>query len=755
MSINERQPKVIAELERRQEVAASLRDIFRILNSNRPLEEVLDYIIEHAMKTLGADNVGIYRMEIHDDGFLFLRPSRGLAEDYITDLTIQSQGGIIGNTILKKKPLVVPDSAAVMDLSLSLTPGEKNKEYLRHLYTTHRALLGVPFIIKGEVYGGIVFFYDKPREFKQEDIDLALAIADQTALAIENSESREQIERRVEVAEALQNVFTILNSNKPFREALDHIVKRTSELLGADSVGLYKLAQDGKSVRLEAGWGLGLENLVDMEIPYVMGEIDEKYSREPLVLPDVRLMMEQLIKSSPAATRDEYGNLKGIKSMIATPVTVKDEIYGSLHLYYSKMRQFSDDDVELAKTFGDQAALAIENALSYERAEKRTKVAESLRDIMEVLNSNLPINKVLDLIVKQASNLLGASAVAVYKLFPEEALLRIQAADGLDALHAKQVSIPVGEAAVGRAVLTKEPVQVYDISISLPQASKISSDPTSRELMENLMQTYRSVLAVPLLIKDEVYGGITLYYPEPREYSAEEIDLASTFANHVALAIEHERLDARSQEDAVSSERNRLARELHDAVTQTLFSSSLIAEVLPKIWEKNPEEGRRRLEELRQLTKGALAEMRALLLELRPAVIVEADLGDLIRQLAEAASGTSRIPITVEVADGVKLPAETHMAFYRIAQEALNNVVKHSSASKATVTLTNTNGRFALKVSDNGRGFDTPNASPESLGLGIMSERAAAAGAKLKVTSTPGRGTTVTTFWAGNSKEKK
>jgi signal transduction histidine kinase len=745
----------IEELERRQEVAASLRDIFRILNSNRPLEEVLDYIIAHARKTLGADDIGIYRMEIHDDGFLYLRPSRGLAEDYIVDLTIQSEGGIIGNTILQKKPLIVPDSADVMELSLSLTPGEKNKEYLRVLYSTHRALLGVPFIIKGEVYGGIVFFYDKPREFKQEDIDLALAIADQTALAIENAQSREQIERRAEVAGALQDVFTILNSNRPFREALDHIVKRTSELLGADSVGLYKLAPDFKSVRLEAGWGLGLENMVDMEIPYVMGEMDEKYAHEPLVLPDVSVMMDQLLKSSPAASRDESGNLQSVKSMIATPVTVKDEIYGSLHLYYSKMRQFSEDDVELAKTFGDQAALAIENAQLRDQIEQRVTVAEGLRGIMEILNSDMPIKMVLDFIVQQASTLLGASAVAIYKLFPEDRLLRIQAASGISPEYVDQMDIPVGQAAVGKAVLTKEPVPVFDMAEAFSLSDDIAAEPKRRALLENLVKDYRSVLAVPLLIKDEVYGGITLYYPDPRDYTAEEIDLASTFANHVALAIEHERLDEQSQKAAVSSERNRLARELHDAVTQTLFSSSLIAEVLPKIWEKSPEEGRRRLEELRQLTKGALAEMRALLLELRPAVIVEADLGDLVRQLAEAASGTSRIPISVAAAEDVRLPAEPHMAFYRIAQEALNNVVKHSSASQVKISLTNNKGQVALKISDNGRGFDIPNASPESLGLGIMNERAVAAGVKLKVTSKPGQGTTVSATWTEQTKEKQ
>jgi signal transduction histidine kinase len=275
----------------------------------------------------------------------------------------------------------------------------------------------------------------------------------------------------------------------------------------------------------------------------------------------------------------------------------------------------------------------------------------------------------------------------------------------------------------------------------------LAANPTAATDENGQLKGIKSMISTPVIIKNEIYGAMHLYYSNRRDFSDDDVKMAQTFGDQAALAIEHERLDAQSEEAAVSSERDRLARELHNAVTQTLFSSSLIAEVLPKIWDKNPDEGQRRLEELRQLTKGALAEMRALLLELRPAVIVEADLGDLIRQLAEAASGTSRIPITVETAEGVKLPPETHMAFYRIAQEALNNVVKHSGASKAKITLTSAAGRIVLKVSDSGRGFDNPGASPESLGLGIMNERAAAAGAKLKVTSRSGQGTTVTATW--------
>ena len=121
----------------------------------------------------------------------------------------------------------------------------------------------------------------------------------------------------------------------------------------------------------------------------------------------------------------------------------------------------------------------------------------------------------------------------------------------------------------------------------------------------------------------------------------------------------------------MAAERTRLARELHDAVTQTLFSTSLIAEVLPKIWQRDPKEGMNRAGELRELTRGALAEMRTLLLELRPTALLEAKLGDLLHQLADAVTGRARIPVSVSVDGEGTLPADAQIALYRFAQEAL------------------------------------------------------------------------------------
>jgi PAS domain S-box-containing protein len=197
------------------------------------------------------------------------------------------------------------------------------------------------------------------------------------------------------------------------------------------------------------------------------------------------------------------------------------------------------------------------------------------------------------------------------------------------------------------------------------------------------------------------------------------------------------------KEQAAQSERTRLARDLHDAVSQTLFSASLVAEVLPRLWDRNEGEGRRRLEEVRQLTRGALAEMRTLLFELRPSALAEAELGHLLRQLGESVTGRARVPVTVNIDCALPFAVDTKIGLYRIAQEALNNVAKHSGAESAVVTLRCRTGFTEMSIADNGRGFDPATAAGKSLGLGIMNERATAIGATLTIRSTPGHGTEV------------
>lgn len=208
-----------------------------------------------------------------------------------------------------------------------------------------------------------------------------------------------------------------------------------------------------------------------------------------------------------------------------------------------------------------------------------------------------------------------------------------------------------------------------------------------------------------------------------------------------------ETLRESAQRAAVLEERNRLARELHDAATQTIYSAMLIAEALPQVYERSPEEGRRNLTKLRQLVRGGLAEMRSLLFELRPWTLEAVALPRLLEYLRDSLTGRTRINLEWDVEAADDPPAPTKAAIYRIAQEAFNNIVKHARAGRVMVKLRCDSESGRLTVEDDGRGFDPATVAGERMGLSIMCERTEGMGGVFKVTSVPGEGTRVEVIW--------
>jgi signal transduction histidine kinase len=325
--------------------------------------------------------------------------------------------------------------------------------------------------------------------------------------------------------------------------------------------------------------------------------------------------------------------------------------------------------------------------------------------------------------------------------------LAIQVARGLIVTYVSGTDIPTGLEVLQRAMDAKEPIAVARVPGVVAQRRQGAQDGQLVEPVAMLPEVYRSMLAVPIVVREETYGGMLLYYARPRSFSIEEIELASVFGDQVALAIENAQLRVQVQQAAVVAERDRLARELHDAVTQTLFSASLIAQALPRVWERNQDEGRRGLEELRRLTQGAAAEMRTLLLELRPASLTEKPLGELLRHLVAAFTGRTRVPVELSPGGECPLPPDVQIALYRIAQESLNNVAKHAQAGQAWVSLQGQVDQVVLTIRDDGCGFEPDAVLPDRLGLGIMRERAEGISAVLTVNTSLETGTAITVRW--------
>jgi len=397
--------------------------------------------------------------------------------------------------------------------------------------------------------------------------------------------------------------------------------------------------------------------------------------------------------------------------------------------------------------------------------ERYARISSSLRDTLAVLNSNRDLDEILDFIVKQARELMEADAVAIYTPSGQREMLRIQASLGLTEEYIQFAKIPLGMLATGYATQIRQPVFFTDISLPSEQI-KLRMDEERALVMQKFSQNFRALLAVPLLFPNgEVYGTLDLYFTQPRNFQEEDIDLAKAYADQTILAIDNARLRARVKRAAVLAERDRLARDLHDTVTQELFSLSLIADVFVTLWEKDPVNGKFALDEMKRLSRSALVEMRTLLLELRPTALINTELDQLIRQLCDSFEGRMRIPIHFEyqTIDCI-IPADTKVAFYRIVQEALHNVQKHAHATEIHISLSqfdsstkpcrqledldpSRTSRIQLIIQDNGVGFDKTQISLEHFGLKIIQERADAIHADLNFNSKPGEGTRIEIVW--------
>lgn len=406
-----------------------------------------------------------------------------------------------------------------------------------------------------------------------------------------------------------------------------------------------------------------------------------------------------------------------------------------------------------------------ENTQSWKNSlERQLRIAQSLQETLAVINSNQEFDEVLNFIVEQAHHILNADATAIYTAYESNGNLHIEASKGLSLEYIEEAVIPLGIGATGLAITTKEPVAIEEV-VNFANYARIILDEHTKPLVKKLADNFQSLLSVPLIFsKGNVYGTLNLYYQKIRKFSEEDISLAKAYANQTILIIENTRLRAIGNRSAAIAERNRLARELHDTVTQTLFSMSLITGVLPDLWNSDQELGRKAIGELSQLSKDALVEMRSLLFELKPNTLLSVELEALIQQLVDAFKAHTRMTVDYEIQSiPCNVPADVKFTFYRVVQESLRNIVKHGHASKVKITLNSsmnkkyppkrmidcesTDTQISVVIEDDGVGFYNDNLNGDHYGMRIMHDRATEIGAIFNIESEPGHGTRVSLIW--------
>lgn len=357
--------------------------------------------------------------------------------------------------------------------------------------------------------------------------------------------------------------------------------------------------------------------------------------------------------------------------------------------------------------------------------ERRIREVTALMRSGSLILSTLELDRVLTLILEQLGEVVEYDRASILMLI--EGRLRIIAARGFaDPQRVLGVAFDPKENALTRRLLAgKAPVVLGDVSEE-PAFVADAGDPT------------RSWIGVPLLVRGEVIGALALDDDQDSFYDEGDGATVMAFATQAALAIENARLHDRAREQDVLAERNRLARELHDSLSQSLFSMVLNAEAAGLFMDTDRERARAQVMLLHETANAALKEMRTLIFELRPANLEQEGLAAVLAKHAKLVAERNGFALSLDVRGQRRLPLNIEKALFRVAQEALNNVVKHAAASEVEVNLSAGEDRVLLTIADNGRGFDSSRAKPNTLGLLSMQERVEQLGGVIEIGPRPG-----------------
>ena len=360
----------------------------------------------------------------------------------------------------------------------------------------------------------------------------------------------------------------------------------------------------------------------------------------------------------------------------------------------------------------------------------------ALSDVVLAMASEHEVEPVLQRLVHAARELGSARYAALGVPDGEGAFARFITSGMSEGLIEAMGPLPRTHGLLGAMLESPAPYRIDDIH----------SDPRFRGWWPSAHPDMRSFLGVPVVARGQVIGAVYLTEKVGAgSFSDEDERLIGLLAAHAAIAIENARLHERSRELSIVEERNRLARELHDNVTQRLFGVALAVESAATLLERDPAAAAEELERVRELARGAMEELRAVVFELRPASLEAEGLATVLRKHVDVLRRVSGAPIELSVGDPPRLPGERAAQVFRIAQEALQNALRHAEAEHIEVRLEGRNGSLTLSVADDGRGFDPGRRGLRGrrLGLTSMEERAEELGGTLAIESVEGEGTRV------------
>jgi PAS domain S-box-containing protein len=376
------------------------------------------------------------------------------------------------------------------------------------------------------------------------------------------------------------------------------------------------------------------------------------------------------------------------------------------------------------------------------RVQQRTHELTTLLDISRSVASNLELQPLLRTVLDQLKTVVDYTGAAIIARQGETlALLDYRGPATGGEIEALERS-PDFQEVLRNFLDQHEARMVDDVRGDEPGAAAFRR--AAGAYIETEFAFVHSWMGLPLIAKERVIGMLNIVHAQPGYFTERHLALASAVAGQAAVALENARLYEEGKDLAALEERQRLARELHDSVSQALYGITLGARTARTLLDRDPARAAEPLDYALSLAEAALAEMRTLIFELRPESLANEGLIVALEKLATAARARHHIEVHMTLIEEPAISLEAKQALYRIAQEALQNVVRHAHATEVTLTLGQKDDELALDIRDNGVGFDPTESFPGRLGLNSMRERVMRLGGVFTLESVPERGTHIT-----------
>lgn len=553
-------------------------------------------------------------------------------------------------------------------------------------------------------------------------------IRQRMAHLIQRKRSEEALFRRDQILEAISFAANQLLKTNNWRDSIAQVLLRLGN--AAEVSHAYLFEKNATTNVLEEAYRWNIHSM-----PYAerMTIPEMHYENWYQQLHHGKIIYGQVKDFSPK--EQAFLHNDELQSLILVPIFVEDHCWGCIGFGESRVPYtWTNTEIELLRVAADTIGAAIQRQLVEIAEREQRTLVEALLDVAAALNSTQNLDEVLDRILLNLQRVIPHDAADIM-LIQDSKVETVRARRVQD--HHTSPNI--------EAMLHDLPYLNKMATASTPLL--LSKVETSQFwLATDTTFWVESYVGTPIFLDGILMGFINLYSETADFFTQDHLKRLEAFTEEATIALRNAQHFKQTRQLAMLEERQRLARDLHDAVSQHLFSARVTAESLAILLDKDTQMAKTALQQLQRSTQGALAEMRTLLTELRPTALAEGDLGELIKYLADAFTGRTQAQITLQLDTNIELKVEEKIVFYRIAQEALNNVIKHARASHVFLSLKFDTDSVYLTIQDNGRGFDPDRLTVKHLGLKIMGERAESIGASLKITSQPDQGTLVTLY---------